>query len=142
MFKRPFCRHPEPRHHQHHHDPATRGLLGLTRVQLLTIGNFIMSSVTGTFTAPVTRKSGAALALTDINFFSLTRNGTEIQKLAPTSAVISWSDLSPLTGSDTYEVTTVTLDGFISDPSNDAVVIVATADPASAVTDLTATLVL
>lgn len=100
-----------------------------------------MSSVTGTFTAPVTRKSGAVLALTDINFFSLTRNGAEIQRLAPTGPIISWSDLSPLTGSDTYEVTTVTLDGFVSDPSNDAVVTVATADPASAVTDLTATLV-
>lgn len=98
-----------------------------------------MSSVTGTFTAPVTRKSGAVLALTDINFFSLTRNGAEIQKLAPTGAVISWSDITPTTGTDTYEVLTVTLDGFTSDPSNAAVVIIATADPASAVTDLTAT---
>jgi hypothetical protein len=100
-----------------------------------------MSSVTGTFTAPVTHKSGAPLVLTDINFFSLTRNGTEIQKLAPTAAVISWSDLSPLTGSDTYEVTTVTLDGFTSDPSNSAVVTVATADPAVAISDLAATFV-
>ncbi len=97
-----------------------------------------MSSVTGTFTAPTTRKSGAALALTDINFFSLARNGTEIQRLGPVSPVISWSDLSPLTGPDTYEVFTVPLDGFISDASNDAVVTVVTADPASAVTDLTA----
>lgn len=100
-----------------------------------------MSSVTGTFTAPAERKSGAVLALTDINFFSLTRNGIEIQKLAPTAAVISWSDLSPITGSDTYEVTTVTLDGFTSVPSNDAVVTVATADPAVPVTDLAATFV-
>lgn len=98
-----------------------------------------MSSVTGTFTAPVTRKSGAALTLPEIKFFSLTRNGTEIQKLAPTAPVISWSDLNPLTGSDTYEVTTVTVDGFTSDPSNDAVVTVTTADPATAITDLTAT---
>ena len=100
-----------------------------------------MSIVTGTFTAPVTRKSGAPLALTDINFFSLTRNGTEIQKLAPTSAQISWSDVSALTGTDTYEVTTVTLDGFTSDPSNSAVVTVVTADPATAITDLTATFI-
>lgn len=98
-----------------------------------------MSSVTGTFTAPTTRKSGAALALTDINFFSLQRNGTEIQKLAPVAPTISWSDVSPLTGTDTYEVFTVTLDGFTSDASNDAAVIVPTADPATAVSDLTAT---
>lgn len=98
-----------------------------------------MSIVSGTFTAPVTRKSGAALALTDINFFSLTRNGVEIQKLAPTGPVISWSDVTPLTGTDTYEVFTVTLDGFTSDPSNDAVVIIPEADPALAVSDLVAT---
>lgn len=100
-----------------------------------------MLIVTGTFTAPVTRKSGAALALSDINFFSLTRNGVEIQKLAPTSPVISWSDVTPISGTDTYEVFTITLDGFTSDPSNDAVAIVPTADPASAVTDLVATAV-
>lgn len=98
-----------------------------------------MSSVTGTFTAPTTRKSGAPLALSEINFFSLTRNGTEIQKLAPIAPTISWSDTSALTGTDTYEVFTLTLDGFTSDASNDAVVTVVTADPASAVTDLTAT---
>lgn len=100
-----------------------------------------MSSVTGTFTAPTTRKSGAPLALTDINYFSLQRNGVEIQRLGPVSPVISWSDLTPLTGTDTYEVFTVALDGFTSDASNDAVVTVVTADPPSAITDLTATLV-
>lgn len=98
-----------------------------------------MSSVTGTFTAPTTRKSGAALALTDIDHFSLRRNGTEIQTLAPSGPVISWSDLTPLTGTDTYDVFTVTKDGFISDSSNDAVVTVASADPAAAISDLKAT---
>lgn len=99
-----------------------------------------MSTVTGTFTAPTTRKSGAALALTDIDHFSLTRNGVEVQKLAPSGPTISWTDTDALTGTDTYEVFTLTKDGFISDASNDAVVIIATADPASAVTNLTATL--
>lgn len=98
-----------------------------------------MSSVTGTFTAPTTRKSGAALTLPEIDHFSLQRNGAEIQKLAPTGAVISWSDLTPISGSDTYDIFTITLDGFTSSSSNDAVVTVVTADPASAVTDLTAT---
>jgi hypothetical protein len=126
------------RHHKHpNHHPA-RGLLGLTHVQITTIGSIIMSSVTGTFTAPTTRKSGAALALTDINFFSLQRNGAEIQKLAPIAPIISWSDLTAITGTDTYEVLTLTLDGFTSDPSNAAVVTVVAADPASAIADLTA----
>jgi hypothetical protein len=98
-----------------------------------------MSTVTGTFTWPTARKSGAVLALTDIDHASLTRNGVEIQKLAPSSATATFTDSTPLTGTDTYEVFVLTKDGFISDASNDAVVIVATADPAAAVTDLTAT---
>ena len=99
-----------------------------------------MSTVTGTFTAPVTRKSGAVLALTDIDHFSLQRNGVEIQTLAPSGPKISWTDTSPLTGADKYDVFTITKDGFISDTSNDATVTVANADPAAAITDLTATL--
>ena len=97
-----------------------------------------MSTVTGKFTAPVTRKSGAALALTDIDHFSLTRNGTEIQKLLPSGPVISWTDTTPLSGIDTYDVFTITKDSFSSDVSNDAVVTIPTADPAAAVTDLQA----
>lgn len=98
-----------------------------------------MSTVSGTFTAPTARKSGAPLALTDIDHFSLRRNGTEIAVLAPSGTVISWNDTSPLTGADTYDVFTVTKDSFISDSSNDAVVTVAAADPAAAIKDLKAT---
>lgn len=98
-----------------------------------------MSSVTGTYAFPTTRKSGAALALTDIDHASLTRNGTEIQKLAPSAATINWTDTSPLTGTDVYDCFTITKDGFIGDTSNDATIIVAAADPASAGV-LTATL--
>lgn len=98
-----------------------------------------MSTVNGTFTFPLTRKSGAALALTDINFASLTRNGTEIDKLAPSAATINWTDTTPLTGSDVYEAVVVTNDGFQGDASNDVSIVIAAADPASAGT-LTATL--
>ena len=98
-----------------------------------------MSTVQGTFTFPTTRKSGAALALTDINFASLTRNGTEIQKLSPSAATVNWTDTSPLTGSDDYIATVVTNDGFQGDPSNDVAIVIAAADPASAGT-LTAVL--
>ena len=91
-----------------------------------------MSTVNGTYTFPSTRKSGAALALTDINFASLTRNGTEIARLAPSAATVNWQDTSPLTGSDVYEAVTVTNDGFQGDPSNDVTIVIAAADPASA----------
>lgn len=96
-------------------------------------------NVTGTFTAPTKRKSGADLALTDIDHFSLTRNGVEIQKLAPIAPTISFTDNEAITGTDVYNVFTLTKDGFISGTSNDATVIVAQADPAAAVTDLAAT---
>lgn len=95
--------------------------------------------VTGTFTAPTTRKSGAPLALTDIDHFSLQRNGVEIQTIAPTQSALSFTDATPLTGADKYDVFTITKDGFISDSSNDALVTIVAADPAAAVTDLTAT---
>lgn len=98
-------------------------------------------NVTGTFSVPAVRKSGASLTANDIDHFSLHRNGEEIQTLpVPSGPQVSWNDTSPLTGSDTYEVFTVTKDGFISDPSNDAVVSVAAADPAAAITDLNGTL--
>lgn len=96
-------------------------------------------NVTGTFTWPTQRKSGAALALTDIDHGSLTRNGVEIQKIAPSNPTANWIDNTPITGTDVYDLFTITKDGFISDTSNDATVIVAQADPAAAVTDLAAT---
>lgn len=91
-----------------------------------------MSRVSGTYAFPLTRKSGAPLALTDINYASLTRNGVEIDRLAPTAPTVNFTDDTPLTGADVYEALTVTQDGFIGDPSNDVSVVVASADPASA----------
>jgi hypothetical protein len=128
-----WCHRPK-----HHHTSARAGHLCLTRINV-TRGNKVMSTVTGTYTFPATRKSGAALALTDINFASLTRNGTEISKLAPSAATVNFTDSSPLTGSDVYEAITITNDGFQGDPSNDVSIVIAAADPASAGT-LTATL--
>lgn len=130
------------RHHRHHPHTSAAKITdhGLTNVRISIIKGKFMATVTGNFTAPVVRKSGAALALTDIDHFSLTRNGSEIQKLAPTGPVISYTDTTPLSGADTYDVFTITKpDGFTSDSSNDANVVIVTADPAVAITDLTAT---
>lgn len=133
---------PARRHHKHDpYVPAKRiHDLGLRRVTLTFDSEIFVMNVTGTFTAPVARKSGTPLALTDIDHFSLRRNGVEIQVLAPTGPTITWTDATPLTGADAYDVFTVTKDGFISDSSNDAVVTVVTADPAAAIVDLAATL--
>lgn len=98
-----------------------------------------MATVSGTYTFPTTRKSGATLALPDINYASLTRNGEEISRLSPSAPTVSWTDSSPLTGSDVYEAVTVTNDGFQGDPSNDVSIVIAAADPANAGV-LTATL--
>lgn len=99
-----------------------------------------MSTVKLTATVPTTRKSGAALALTDILRLELSRNGTVIDQVVPTGPAVSFTDTSPLTGNDDYTVETLTTDGFVSDPSNTASILIATADPAVAITDLTATL--
>jgi len=98
-----------------------------------------VSKVTLTATVPTTRKSGASLALTDIDHIALFRNGTQIDQAVPSGATVQFVDSSPLTGNDDYTVETFTKDGFVSDPSNDAIVTIAGADPAAAVTDLTAT---
>lgn len=98
-----------------------------------------MSTVTLTATVPTTRKSGAALAQSDILRMELSRNGAVIDSVVPSGATVSFTDTSPLTGNDDYTVATLTTDGFTSDPSNTATVTIASADPASAITDLTAT---
>lgn len=123
---------------RHPHSSARAGHLCLVNVHIQ--GTKIMPTVNGTFTFPTTRKSGAPLALGDINFASLTRNGVEIDKLAPSAATVNWTDNSPLTGSDVYEAVVITNDGFQGDASNSASIVIAAADPASAGV-LTATLV-
>lgn len=97
-------------------------------------------NVTGKLTVPTARKDGTPLTQAEINFISLTRNGAEVQKLVPTGdPTIAWTDNDPITGSDDYEAFTVTKDGFTSDASNDAIVTVVAANPAAAISDLTAT---
>lgn len=129
--------HIPPHHGRCHHDKYSPRAVVLGLTSVIIKGKHM--NVTGTFTAPTQRKSGAALLLTDIDHFSLTRNGVEIQKLAPSGATISWVDNEAITGTDVYNVFTLTKDGFISDSSNDATVIVVQADPAIAVSDLAAT---
>lgn len=95
-----------------------------------------------TWTTPTLRADGTtALALTDIKQVNLNRNGEILANPPVIAGTNSFSDTTPLTGSDSYDVEYVTNDGFVSQPSNTATVTVAAANPAAAVTDLTATLV-
>lgn len=95
-------------------------------------------SVTIVGTVPTTRKSQANLPLNEIDSIKLFRNGIELDSLVPTSTTFTFKDLTPLTGADDYTVRVLTKDGFISDESNVASVSIVGADPASAVTDLSA----
>jgi hypothetical protein len=128
---RKFLRWCWPHRPHHIHSSAGPGHLCLTHIRLK--GNRHMATtVSGTYTFPTTRKSGSSLSLSDINYASLTRNGEEIARLAPSGASVNWTDSSPLTGSDVYEAITITNDGFQGDPSNDVSIVIAAADPASA----------
>jgi len=98
-----------------------------------------MATVKLIATVPTTRKSGVALAVTDILRIELSRNGVVLDSAVPTGPTVSFTDTTPLTGSDDYNVATLTTDGLTSDPSNNAIVTIAGADPAAAITDLAAT---
>lgn len=94
-----------------------------------------------TWTTPTTRVDGTALALTDIKQANLNRNGVLLTNPLIVAGTNSFSDTTPLTGNDSYDVEYVTNDGLVSQPSNTASVVVAAANPASPVTDLAAVLI-
>lgn len=107
-----------------------------------------MSSVTVTGTIPATRKSGAALALTDIKSIDFQRNGNAVPAMSITTfaagaTTFTATDTSPASGSDTYTATVTANDPqtttSTSGLSNAATVTVALADPPSAIADLAAT---
>lgn len=95
-----------------------------------------------TWTTPVLRKDGTtALAVTDIKQVNINRNGELLKSIAPIAGTMTFSDTSPLTGSDAYDVEYVDNDGFVGDPSNTVTITVAAANPPAAVTDLAGTFV-
>jgi len=121
--------------HRHHHHAPNPIFLGITAI---VFKGATVSIVTLTGTVPITRKSGAPLARPDIDHIALTRNGVTIDQLVPTAPTFQFVDSSPLTGNDSYNAEVFTKDGFVSDPSNDAVITIVAADPAAAIGDLAA----
>lgn len=124
--------------HRHHY-PAVPIVLRVNSV-IINLGAKTMT-VNLTWTSPTTRADGSPLALTDIASFQMFRNGNLLATITAITAVMAFTDTTPLTGTDTYTVQTVTAaDNLISKPSNAATVTVLSASPASPVTDLAAAL--
>jgi hypothetical protein len=101
--------------------------------------NFMQVNLT--WTTPTTRIDGTALALTDIAATRVLRNGTDLAKVVAVTGAMAFTDSTPLTGSDVYEVVTDTTDGLTSADSNAVTITVPAANPASAITDLAGTLI-
>jgi hypothetical protein len=127
------------RHHRHRHKKAAQAV-SLSVVFTINLGTKTMQ-VNLSWTTPILRADGTALALTDIKQVNLNRNGELLTNPLVVAGTNSFSDLTPLTGNDTYDVEYVTTDGLVSQPSNSASVVVTAANPAKAVSDLTATLI-
>lgn len=97
-----------------------------------------------TWTTPAFRADGTTpLLLTEIQATNVRRNGAIVGTPVAIAGAgaMAFSDTTPLTGTDTYTVETVTTDGFVSALSNAVVITVPSANPAGAVTDLAGVLV-
>lgn len=95
-----------------------------------------------TWTTPATRIDGSPLALTDIQATNVRRNGVVIATPVAIAGTMAFSDTTPLTGSDTYVVETVTTDGLVSAASNAVSIDVPATNPAATISDLAASLAL
>jgi hypothetical protein len=127
------------RHHHHHHHAASAVVLSMTNVFINLEEKFMQVNLT--WTTPSTRIDGTPLALSDIQATRVLRNGTDLAKVVAVTGAMAFTDSTPLTGSDVYEVVTDTTDGLVSADSNAVTITVAAANPASAITDLAGTLV-
>jgi hypothetical protein len=130
-------------HHKHrHHSPAIAVSLLVESIFIVSIEGKLNMLVTLKFTLPATRIDGSALAIADIRQVEVKRNGSVIGNPVPVAGANSMSfiDSTPLSGSDSYTVDTITADGLVSADSNAVVIAVPNANPASAVTDLTGVL--
>lgn len=102
-------------------------------------------TVTLTWTTPTTRAPdangvSAPLAIAEIKSMVISRNGMQLASVVPTGPTNTFNDTTPLTGSDTYTVDTVTTDNLVSAESNAATVTIVSPLPAATITDLVAVL--
>lgn len=136
--------HKNIRHHKHHHHGAAAAIvLVVSSIVINTKENSM--KVTLTWTTPKFRADGVTpLTLAEIKTTNVNRNGIAIASVNAVDASLplgnSFVDTTPLTGADNYTVDTVTTDGFVSDESNEIDIVVAAANPAAKITDLTGVL--
>lgn len=123
----------------HHHRPAEEVVL-LVQEIIIDLGARIVQ-VNLTWTTPSIRIDGSPLALTDIARTEVKRNGLVIGTPLAVTGAMTFTDSTPLTGSDVYTVDTVTTDGLVSADSNAVTITVLAANPAAAITDLAGTLI-
>lgn len=125
-----------------HHRPRPAARVAINFVNVTINLEFRTMQVNLTWTTPVLRADGTtALPLSEIQATNVRRNGTIIAAPVAISGTMAFSDTTPLTGTDVYTVETVTTDGLVSAPSNEATITVTAANPAAAITDLVGTLV-
>lgn len=133
--------HKHHRRHKHHcHEAAAPIVLVVSSIDINQKEGFM--KVTLTWTTPKFRADGKTpLTLGEIQSTNVIRNGTNIATVKAVDSSLplgnSFVDNTPLTGADAYTVDTVTTDGFVSADSNQVDIIIAAANPAAAVTDLT-----
>ena len=123
------------RHHHHHHPRAPSAIVLLVDTITINLKENTMNVVL-TWTTPTTRIDGTPLALTDIAATRVLRNAADLAKVVAVAGAMTFTDSTPLTGSDVYEVLTDTTDGLTSADSNSVTITVPGANPASAITDL------
>jgi|SRR5882757_1193283 len=132
------------RRRKHHHTQAAQAVVLLISSIEINLREKFMK-VTLTWTTPKVRADGVTpLSLNEIRSTNISRNGVVIATVNAVDSGLplgnSFVDTSPLTGADNYTVDTVTTDGFVSDDSNEIDIVVAAANPAAKITDLTGVL--
>lgn len=147
MFRlMPYWWRSRRRHHRPHcHHPKAAAPAVLLLYSIVINLKEKTMKVTLKWTTPALRADGTtALTLGEIAQTNVLRNGELLQSVNAVDSSLPlgnvFVDTTPLTGADTYVVETVTADGFTSGDSNAVTVTVASANPAAAITDLTADL--
>jgi len=134
-----------PTHHghkkRHHHPKQSAAAIILVMAEVIILVKEKFMQVNLKWTTPAFRADGTTpLTLAEIAATNIFRNGAALATVNAVDASLPlgnvFSDTTPLTGSDTYVVETVTTDGFVSADSNSVVINVPAANPAAAISDL------
>ncbi len=128
------------KHKSQHKHPSDTVDIGITTLSINLVTNIMKVNLT--WTTPKFRDDGITkLPLNEIKTTTVRRNGAIIGTPVALVGAMTFSDTTPLTGSDTYTIETVTTDSLVSKLSNLVTIAVTNANPAAAVTDLVGVLI-